>query len=250
MDTLSKNLLLTTMAGLAIPIEAIFARFENIRSKWLEEEFRHTVIAFGGGVLISAVALVLVPDGVERLPSGAGIISAFVLGGIVFYGLDRLLARAKGAMTQLVAMLSDFIPEARRGLCRRRECRAPSSVAHHLAELARRLQCLSGDYRQRKFKKPREDHRNVLPPGSPGSHRRVYRSRMAFPVSVRRRFHHAFRSKWHPLPHVSGPCSPGTIEKPESAGSRCRSRLFARAAWPADDSLNRVSLHKTESEWC
>ena len=136
MDTLSKNLLLTTMAGLAIPIGAIFARFENIRSKWLEEEFRHTVIAFGGGVLISAVALVLVPDGVERLPSGAGIISAFVLGGIVFYGLDRLLARAKGAMTQLVAMLSDFIPEARRGLCRRRECRAPSSVAHHLAEPA------------------------------------------------------------------------------------------------------------------
>lgn len=111
MNTLLTTILLTAMAGLAIPVGAIIARFEKIGPRWLEEEFRHSVIAFGGGVLVSAVALVLVPEGVEKL-SMPGIISAFLLGGIFFYGLGRLLARMKGSVSQLAAMLSDFIPEA------------------------------------------------------------------------------------------------------------------------------------------
>ncbi|MEP4685343.1 MAG: divalent cation transporter, partial [Rhodopirellula bahusiensis] len=74
-------------------------------------EFRHSVIAFGGGVLISAVALVLVPDGIKEL-SLTWIIAAFVLGGLAFWGLETLLDRSKSSMAQLVAMLSDFVPEA------------------------------------------------------------------------------------------------------------------------------------------
>ena len=99
------------MAGLGIPVGALLARIESIRPRWLEEELRHAIIAFGGGILISAVALVLVPEGVEKL-SLTGIISAFVLGGASFYALDCLLARMKGSISQLAAMLSDFIPEA------------------------------------------------------------------------------------------------------------------------------------------
>lgn len=111
MDSLLQVLLLTAMAGLAIPVGALLARIENIKSQWLEEELRHSVIAFGGGVLISAVALVLVPEGIEKL-SMTGIVVAFLLGGAAFYGLDCLLARLKGSVSQLAATLSDFIPEA------------------------------------------------------------------------------------------------------------------------------------------
>ncbi|KAA1261459.1 zinc transporter ZupT [Rubripirellula obstinata] len=111
MSELTQVLLLTTMAGAAIPIGGAIAMIERISPQWIEEEFRHSVIAFGGGVLISAVALVLVPDGVKELSLG-WIITAFVVGAVAFWGLETLLARSKSSIAQLVAMLSDFIPEA------------------------------------------------------------------------------------------------------------------------------------------
>ncbi|WP_417735023.1 ZIP family metal transporter [Rosistilla oblonga] len=111
MDELVQVLLLTTMAGAAIPIGGAIAMVERISPQWLEEELRHSVIAFGGGVLISAVALVLVPDGVKALSLG-WIVAAFVAGAIAFWGLETLLARSQSSIAQLVAMLSDFIPEA------------------------------------------------------------------------------------------------------------------------------------------
>lgn len=52
MNELFQVLLMTTVAGAAIPIGGLIAMFERISPHWLEEEFRHTVIAFGGGVLI------------------------------------------------------------------------------------------------------------------------------------------------------------------------------------------------------
>lgn len=99
------------MAGSAIPIGGAIAMIEKISPQWLEEEFRHSVIAFGGGVLVSAVALVLVPEGVKELSLG-GIVAAFLAGAVVFWGLETLLSRSASSLAQLVAMLSDFIPEA------------------------------------------------------------------------------------------------------------------------------------------
>ncbi len=94
-----------------MPIGALLARLEHIHPDWLEKEFRHAVMAFGGGALFSAVALVLVPEGIEELPAHYSVFW-FVLGGLIFCGLDVLLARYHSPTTQLVAMLSDFIPEA------------------------------------------------------------------------------------------------------------------------------------------
>lgn len=111
MNELAQVLLLTTMAGSAIPIGGLLAKVEKISPEWLETEFRHSVIAFGGGVLVSAVALVLVPEGIKELAL-PWIIFAFVLGGLAFWGLETLLDRSKSSMAQLVAMLSDFVPEA------------------------------------------------------------------------------------------------------------------------------------------
>ena len=102
---------LTLMAGMAMPVGALLARIERIRPEWLEQEFRHGVIAFGGGALLSAVALVLVPEGIVDL-SIPWVVLLFGAGGTFFMFLDRMLARSATPASQLVAMVSDFIPEA------------------------------------------------------------------------------------------------------------------------------------------
>ena len=104
-------LLLTLLAGMSMPLGALIARFERIRPRWLEHEFRHSVIAFGGGALLSAVALVLVPDGIEHHDTDFALLW-FILGGLVFMLIDILLNLFKTSASQLVAMLSDFIPES------------------------------------------------------------------------------------------------------------------------------------------
>ena len=103
--------LLTLLAGIAIPVGGTLAAFENIRRDWLKNELRHGVMAFGGGALLAAVALVLVPEGSKDLPIWATALS-FILGGLVFMALDIMLAKNQTSASQLVAMLADFIPEA------------------------------------------------------------------------------------------------------------------------------------------
>jgi zinc transporter, ZIP family len=103
--------LMALIAGLAMPGGAIVARFEHIHANWLAQEFRHSVIAFGGGALLSAVALILVPDGIEKVSAQAAAL-CLLLGGVAFMGVDTWLAKRQTSASQLVAMLSDFIPEA------------------------------------------------------------------------------------------------------------------------------------------
>ena len=102
---------LSLMAGLSMPLGALLARIESIRPGWLKDESRHAIIAFGGGALISAVALVLVPEGAasNSIPVAA---VCFGAGGVTFAMLDIYLARKQSQSGQLVAMLSDFVPEA------------------------------------------------------------------------------------------------------------------------------------------
>ncbi|QDS91523.1 ZIP Zinc transporter [Roseimaritima multifibrata] len=110
MSPIIELIVFTCIAGGAIPLGGFLASIEHIGSRWLEDEFRHTVIAFGGGALISAVALVLIPESVKKIATWETI-SAFAAGGLAFWGLQTLLNRSKSSMSQLVAMLSDFIPE-------------------------------------------------------------------------------------------------------------------------------------------
>lgn len=104
-------ILLTLMAGLAMPLGAAIASVESIRPRWLEKEVRHSVMAFGGGALLAAVALVLVPEGTHNLALPA-IILCFAAGGLTFMELDMWLSANDTPASQLVAMLSDFVPEA------------------------------------------------------------------------------------------------------------------------------------------
>lgn len=103
--------LLTFISGLAIPLGGIISRYLQIKNHFIEVEFNRFMVAFGGGALLSAVALVLVPKGshyLEILPSGL----CFGAGGIFFMVIDRFLASNGTSASQLTAMLIDFVPEA------------------------------------------------------------------------------------------------------------------------------------------
>lgn len=109
-STLFQSLLLATLAGVSIPIGGLLALIQPFHNSWIASEFRHTVIAFGAGILMAAIALVLVPHGMEALPMIL-VISTFLAGGVIFLLIDRWLAQKGGSTAQLMALLLDFIPE-------------------------------------------------------------------------------------------------------------------------------------------
>ena len=101
----------TLFAGLAMPLGAAIANARSLKSDGLETEFRHSVMAFGGGALLSAVALVLVPEGITNLSTAVASL-VFVMGGFCFMAIDMVLDKINTPASQLAAMLSDFIPES------------------------------------------------------------------------------------------------------------------------------------------
>ena len=103
--------IMALVAGLAMPAGGLLARVEGVFPAWLDEELRHGILAMGAGALLSAVALVLVPDGMQELGTAASCVS-FLLGALAFMGLDIWLARRKLPASQLASMLSDFVPES------------------------------------------------------------------------------------------------------------------------------------------
>lgn len=88
-----------------------YSRFDAMHPAVLAPHARQFIVAFGGGALVSAVALVLIPDGTSKLSTAPATL-CFAAGGAFFYGLERYLSRLESSAGQLVAMLSDFIPEA------------------------------------------------------------------------------------------------------------------------------------------
>lgn len=104
-------LVFTTAAAACILVGGLVARIERIRPLWLENELRHSVIAFGGGVIISAVALVLVPEGIQYFPSAVGATAALLSGGLVFFLVERFLGIRRRETPQFSAMLLDYLPE-------------------------------------------------------------------------------------------------------------------------------------------
>lgn len=99
------------LVGFMIPVGGLLARIERIQPQWLEQELRHSVIAFGGGILVAAVAFVLVPEGLVLLPLW-GALAAFFGGGAAFAAFEFLRQRHAGQNAQFYAMLTDFLPEA------------------------------------------------------------------------------------------------------------------------------------------
>ena len=105
-----ETILLALMAGIMIPLGGWLAAQEHIQRHWLANELRHSVIAFGGGALLSAVAFVLIPEGEAALPDIAAVL-CLAAGALIMARVDAWLDRTGSPRAQLIAMLADFIPE-------------------------------------------------------------------------------------------------------------------------------------------
>jgi len=95
MEEITRILLYTLIASACIPFGGLLASVERIRPNWLENEFRRFLIAFGGGVLFSAVAFVLVPEGNQYFPGPVLGVIILLSGGISFFLLERFLGAKK-----------------------------------------------------------------------------------------------------------------------------------------------------------
>ena len=110
---LLKLIIFSGFAGITVIIGGILARAFNHHVKETpgKYEITHTLMSFGAGIILSAVALVLVPKGMEELELFP-VTYSFLLGAVIFMYLDRYLAKKGGQTATLLAMLMDFIPES------------------------------------------------------------------------------------------------------------------------------------------
>ena len=99
-------------AGSCIPIGGFIASLEKIRPDWLEQEFRHFLIAYGGGILLGAVTIVLVPEGIANMENSPFSIPLILMGGISFFLIERVLGLRRRESPQLMGMILDYVPEA------------------------------------------------------------------------------------------------------------------------------------------
>lgn len=100
-------------AGITVFIGGILANLFNHHSikSPIKQEISHALMSFGAGIILSAVALVLVPKGLEELDLIPMVIS-FFMGSFLFMYIDYYLAKKGGQTATLLAMMMDFIPES------------------------------------------------------------------------------------------------------------------------------------------
>ncbi len=111
MNQLAVILMASWMAGLTAFAGAVLAKIDCCKESETKREVIHGIMALGGGLLTSAIALALIPEGLELL-SPATLTITFCAGGFLFCLLDIHLSRHGGSKAQFVAMLMDFLPEA------------------------------------------------------------------------------------------------------------------------------------------
>ena len=110
---LFKLILFSGFAGATVFIGGLLANLfdHHIKDSPVKYQVVHTLMSFGAGIILSAIALVLVPKGMEEL-SIWGVIGSFSLGAIIFMMIDRRLAKSGGQQATLLAMMMDFVPES------------------------------------------------------------------------------------------------------------------------------------------
>jgi ZIP family zinc transporter len=113
MEDLFKIILYSFFSGVTVFLGGLLSKYfeRYFQDGFVKEEILHTSIAFGGGIIVAAVAFVLVPEGMNLLPLVPMAI-IFLTGAIIFFFLDRYIEKKGGTISQLLAMLMDFVPEA------------------------------------------------------------------------------------------------------------------------------------------
>jgi len=105
--------LFSGFAGITVFIGGLLANYFNhhIKESPVKYEIIHTLMSFGSGIMLSAIALVLIPAGMENLellPMGI----SFLAGALIFMVIDQYLAKKGGKTASLLAMMMDFVPES------------------------------------------------------------------------------------------------------------------------------------------
>ncbi len=111
MNELFQVVVATWLAGITAFVGGAVARVERIPEGETKQEIVHGIVAFGGGILVGAVAFVLAGEGIKYLSSPV-LALVVCLGGICFAVLDSAITRRGGSRAQFMAMLMDFLPEA------------------------------------------------------------------------------------------------------------------------------------------
>ncbi|MCH4822477.1 ZIP family metal transporter [Gramella lutea] len=113
MQDIFRIILYSAFSGITVFFGGLLSKYfkEKFKGNRKKSEILHFIIAFAGGILIAAIALVLVPHGLENL-SLFLLILAFASGGIIFFLIDKKLEKSGSKLSQLLAMLLDFVPEA------------------------------------------------------------------------------------------------------------------------------------------
>ncbi|MDR5591359.1 ZIP family metal transporter [Christiangramia sp. SM2212] len=113
MDDIYKIILYSIFSGITVFFGGLLSKYfgGDFKADRKKKELYHFITAFGGGILVAAIALVLVPRGMDELNLPILII-AFISGAIAVFLIDRKLQKSGNTLSQLMAMLLDFIPEA------------------------------------------------------------------------------------------------------------------------------------------
>ena len=106
-------ILFSGFAGITVFLGGLLAYYFNhhIKESPVKYEITHTLMSFGAGIILSALALVLIPKGMEELkliPMAA----SFLAGAVLFMLIDRYLDKKGGQTATLLAMMMDFVPES------------------------------------------------------------------------------------------------------------------------------------------
>ena len=110
---LTQLILYSGFAGVTVFLGGLLANYFNhhIKESPIKYIITHTMMSFGAGIILSALALVLIPTGMEELDL-LPLILSFLSGAAVFMFIDLQLAKSGGQTSTLLAMLMDFVPES------------------------------------------------------------------------------------------------------------------------------------------
>ncbi len=111
MSQLTIIIIASWLAGLSAFGGGVIAWATDGANTDTKREVTHGIIAFGGGILIAAVAFALLPKAIVAL-SPVVLGAMFCAGGLLFCILDAHLSRSGNTKAQFLAMLMDFLPEA------------------------------------------------------------------------------------------------------------------------------------------
>lgn len=104
-------LVLALAAGLSIPLGGLASAHAGFAGFCRRKELDSFVSYFGGGALLAAIALVLIPQGLHDA-SVWGASVAFAAGGLAFWRFSVWAERSKTSASQFIGMTMDFFPEA------------------------------------------------------------------------------------------------------------------------------------------